>query len=318
MRPYSARTPSRWRLLVFLGMPSLLLFTWTVLETFGFHHPVLDLGVSVIVLAGVPLNWAGAWLMRRRARAADNETRARIQQLIATKSLVTVFQPIVDSRTWTPIGAEALSRFPNVSPNVSPDVWFSQADRVGLGSELELLAAELALRAACRLPEHLYVSINLSPAAILTGRLTQAIKRASVNPARLVLEITEHAVIEDYAALAEVLVDRRAGLRLAVDDAGAGYASFRHILALAPDYIKLDRSLVTGIDTDPDRRALTSALTAFAGAIGAKVIAEGVETTEELHTVAALGVQAAQGYLTGRPATPDAWTSNAGAPLVRA
>jgi len=117
-----------------------------------------------------------------------------------------------------------------------------------------------------------------------------------------VLELTEHAAIDNYHHLRQALAPMRcAGLRIAVDDAGAGYASFQHILDLQADIIKLDRSLVSGIDTDLARQALASSLIFFSGQTGSKMIAEGVETIEELDTLRHLGVERAQGYLMGRP-----------------
>ncbi len=307
----SVNAPLRWQVLALIAIPSALLFTWTVLEAFGFYHPVIDFSVTVMILACLPFGWCGVWLKRRRTGAADNALRARLRAIIAAQSLVILFQPIVDARTRLAIGAEALSRFMHLEPKTTPDVWFAEAARVGMGTDLELLAARMALDAGRSLPEHVYVSVNLSPPAILTGQLATILDRTRWNPARVVLEITEHASVEDYPELIAALADlRRTGLRLAVDDAGAGYASFRHILALAPDYIKLDRSLVTDIDTDPGRRALTSAVITFASDIGAAVIAEGVETEAELRTVQRLGVRAVQGYLTGRPDLPSAWADN--------
>jgi EAL domain-containing protein (putative c-di-GMP-specific phosphodiesterase class I) len=124
---------------------------------------------------------------------------------------------------------------------------------------------------------------------------------------RLILELTEHTAIEDYAKLVAALrVLRRAGTRIAIDDTGSGYSSLGHILKLAPDFIKLDRDLVSGIDVDPVRRALAASLVSFAAETGAQIIAEGVETEDELHVLRRLGVRNAQGYHLGRPAPLEA------------
>lgn len=123
----------------------------------------------------------------------------------------------------------------------------------------------------------------------------------------IVLEITEHSTVQDYDKLEYTLRPLRArGMRLAVDDAGAGHSSFRHILRLQPEYIKLDISLTRNIDADPARRALAAALIGFASETGSELIAEGVETEAELATLRALGIHKAQGYLLGRPGTFEA------------
>ena len=288
-----------------VAVPSALLFAWTLLELVGVDSPPLQLCVDLMVLVVLPLAWAARSLRRRSARAVDAAIRERVRDVITSRSLLTAFQPIVDCHTLTPLGFEALSRFTHLEPQAGPDVWFAEAARVGLGTELELLAARIALETAGELNglrERVYLSINLSPAAILTGQLAQLLRETGWTPARIVLEITEHSLVADYEALTSAIAPLRlGGLRLAIDDAGAGYASFRHILALDPDYIKLDRSLVSDLDTDPARRALAGAVVTFAADIGATVIAEGVETTGELETLKRLGVSAAQGYLIGRP-----------------
>jgi EAL domain-containing protein (putative c-di-GMP-specific phosphodiesterase class I) len=126
-----------------------------------------------------------------------------------------------------------------------------------------------------------------------------------------VLEVTEHSSIEDYAPLVEARMRLRAhGIRLAVDDAGAGYASFRHIVALAPDIIKIDRGIVTGVDKDPARSALVAAMVTFARSFDATIVAEGVETGGELDSLAGLGVDTLQGHLTGMPTSTRAdWST---------
>lgn len=134
----------------------------------------------------------------------------------------------------------------------------------------------------------------------MSGQLDALLREVPAN--RIILEVTEHAAIEAYEQLGAALsVFRQRGLRVAVDDAGAGYASFRHILRLRPDIIKLDMALTRDIDQDPARRALASALITFAGNTRSTIVAEGVETAAELHTLQQLGVTAAQGYYLGRP-----------------
>jgi EAL domain-containing protein (putative c-di-GMP-specific phosphodiesterase class I) len=156
------------------------------------------------------------------------------------------------------------------------------------------------LRALPRLPPELFLAINVSPASIMSGVLTDVLCEADCR--RVVLELTEHVPIEDYSAVASALSQlREHGIRVALDDTGAGYAGFRHLLGLQPDVIKLDISLTRDIDHDVSRRALAAALVAFAGDVGAQIIAEGVETEAELQTLAKLGVPWVQGFYVGRP-----------------
>jgi len=161
-----------------------------------------------------------------------------------------------------------------------------------------------ALQGLQSLPDDSYLTMNCSPQTILGGRLPALL--AGNPPGRLVLEITEHAEVEDYDALHAQLQPLRAqGVRLAIDDAGAGYSSLRHILRLRPDMIKLDMSLVRDIDRDAERRALASAIIAFARETHKEVIAEGVETLAELEALKALQVDKVQGNLLSRPLPRD-------------
>src|SRR5439155_22341264 len=149
------------------------------------------------------------------------------------------------------------------------DVWFAEADEVGMGAELELLAIRKALQALPALSMEGYVSLNVSPKTLVEPELEDLVRHPDVPSSRLVLEVTEHAAIEDYEQLTEALGRLRPqGVRLAVDDAGAGNASLRHVLGLRPDIIKLDRTLTSGIHVDAIRRSLTVAMVLFADEIG--------------------------------------------------
>ena len=239
--------------------------------------------------------------------------RERIERVLAERSIRIAFQPIVSLSTGAMVGVEALARF-DAQPYQPPDVWLRHADDVGLGTSLELQALEAALDHVPLLPPGLYVSINASPRTIADPAFLELLLAHDTPLNRLVLEITEHESIPDYAPLTNTLgYARSRGLRLAVDDAGSGYASFRHILTLRPDYIKLDRDLTAGIDTDAARRALASAVVMFALELDAVVTAEGVETAGELDTLTSLSVDAAQGYYLARPSTdPNEWRRWAG------
>ena len=240
--------------------------------------------------------------------------RERIEDVLAQGRLLTVWQPIFSLSTGRVAGVEALTRFdhPVEQP---PWAWFRDAHEVGLGTELELAAIRSALSAAGRLPEGVYLSLNASPAAVLSGELTTAILSAPIPADRIVLELTEHTSIGDYEALAAALDQLRARkVRLAVDDAGAGFASFRHILQLAPDIIKLDQSITQGITDSPAQRALASALVMFAGEVGqTTVVAEGIEESVDLSTLSSVGVHQAQGFYLGRPVGPESvdWLAEA-------
>jgi EAL domain-containing protein (putative c-di-GMP-specific phosphodiesterase class I) len=214
-----------------------------------------------------------------------------------------VYQPIYDLGTGRLAGVEGLSRF-DATPLRTPDKWFADAAEVGLGPVLEARAAASALAGLRGLPPDIYLAINGSPDFILGPSLEEILVAAELQ--RVVLEITEHTSVADYDTLLAALAPLRAqGLRLAVDDTGAGYASMRHILALEPDLLKLDMSLTRGIDRDRKRRALASALIAFARETGAGIIAEGVETHSELQALYDLGVTRAQGYYLARPMPLD-------------
>jgi EAL domain-containing protein (putative c-di-GMP-specific phosphodiesterase class I) len=176
-------------------------------------------------------------------------------------------------------------------------VWFREAAETGLGTALEMAAVKAALPSV---PESTYLAVNASPQTILSPELSRALEGLPAE--RIVLEITEHAHVEDYDQLLGALQPlRQAGIRVAVDDAGAGYASLQHILQLKPDLIKLDMALTRNIDADRPRRALASALIGFAQETGSRIIAEGVETAGELAVLRDLGVEKAQGYFLGRP-----------------
>jgi EAL domain-containing protein (putative c-di-GMP-specific phosphodiesterase class I)/CheY-like chemotaxis protein len=240
----------------------------------------------------------------RRDESRRREWGKRIAAVLSGEvPLETVFQPIVSLRASEPVSVEALSRFGS-DRSVGPDFWFAQAAALGMGVELELAAIKAAVRFLPQLRADLSLSVNLSPETVLAPSLRSVLRGVPLT--RVVLEITEHAHIMDYAALRESLSDlREGGARLAIDDAGAGYASLRHILELAPDSIKLDISLTRDIQVNRSQRALAAALVAFAGETEATIVAEGIETAEELDTLRELGVAFGQGYYLGRPSPLD-------------
>jgi len=224
----------------------------------------------------------------------------RIRAVLDGDRLRMVFQPIVDLEADVVVGFEALARFPS-APERPVEAWFTEAEAVGLRLELELAAVAAALVALPEAPPELYLSVNAMPDTLASPGLADLL--AAVPPERLVLEITEHAPVRDYEALNRAMRRMRGrGIRLAVDDAGSGFASLRHILQLAPDIIKIDNALTRNVYKDPARRALAAGLISFAGELGATVVAEGIQNLQELETLRELGVRYGQGFYLGRPA----------------
>lgn len=235
-----------------------------------------------------------------RRAASDQETRrARIRGVIASGAVEIAYQPIYRLSDGRLQAFEALARFPT-EPRRGPDAWFAEAAEVGLAEELEFLAVERALAGLAVLDPALKLTVNLSPERIVSPRFAAVFAGAPLE--RVVLELTEHAGVESYDGLRQALAPLRArGLRLAIDDVGAGHSTFRHVLDLKPEYIKLDMSLIRGIDRDTARRALAESITGYGRRTGCEVVAEGIETPAEFAALRDLGVTCAQGYLLGRP-----------------
>ena len=231
-------------------------------------------------------------LQRRRERD-------RVGDVIAERRFLAVHQPIIELRTGNTFAVEALSRFTAV-PRRTPDEWFAEADRAGMRVSLELATASAALADLPRLRGDLAMTLNLSPAAAVSGRVGEVLFGMPLD--RVILELTEHSPVADYGALNAALAPWRAhGARLAVDDAGGGYSSFAHILNLNPDYIKFDVNLTRDIHLDRPRQALARALVSFATEMHVGVIAEGIETAAQLEMIAELGTPYGQGFHLGRP-----------------
>lgn len=250
---------------------------------------------------------------RERARAHEERVtldaqrreriQARMQRMIDGAGLDVAFQPIVDLASGRVVGAEALARFKDADGNAIPtERCFLDAHAVDMGVDLELAVIKLALQChESRLPEGRYLALNVSPAVLEQDELAFAIARhKSDRP--LVVEITEHQPVEDYVALGAQLDRLRAlGVRVAVDDVGSGFASFRHVTRVNPDILKLDRTLVCGIDDDPVRQSLAAAIVAFAKDVGATVVSEGIENENELCCLKGLAVGCGQGFYLARP-----------------
>jgi EAL domain-containing protein (putative c-di-GMP-specific phosphodiesterase class I) len=239
-----------------------------------------------------------AGLDRRRRE----EARERIGRLIDGDGLGVALQPIVDLGSGKVVGAEALARFKDAGDEPMPtESTFLDAHALGLGVELELTVVRLALTCEDRLPGGLYLALNVSPAVLGSGELEELVARGDRDRS-LVVELTEHQPVEDYAELDRALGRLRAhGVRVAVDDVGSGFASFRHVTRVNPEILKLDRTLVCGIDEDPVRQSLASAIVAFARDVGATVVSEGIENQDELACLMELAVGCGQGFYLARP-----------------
>lgn len=236
-----------------------------------------------------------------QAQQQAHELMSQVQSVLNGTAISLVYQPVFDLKHAQVIGFEALARI-TTTPMRSPDAWFADAAAVGLDVALEIKVIEQALASFTSLPDGVYVGFNVSPNIVLNGQLEHAFHGVPLE--RIVLEINEHVSIREYDEITKALRPlRNEGLRISVDDSGAGLSSFRHILSLKPNIVKIPMSLTRNIDTDAARRALAAALIQFASENGSEVIAEGVETAAELKTLRLLGVMRAQGYFLGRPAT---------------
>jgi diguanylate cyclase (GGDEF)-like protein len=223
----------------------------------------------------------------------------------APDGITPVFQPLVALATGQVSGYEALTRF-KAPPKRYPDQWFNLAARVGLGGALEAVAIKKALDVPNR-PPGTYLSLNLSPSTLRAPEVEAVLPQDMTG---LVIEVTEHELAADDSALAADLARlRERGARVAVDDAGAGYAGLQQLMRVSPDLIKLDRSLVQNIHEDPAKQALVDSFVRFGRRTGAQVVAEGIENEEELRVLADLDVTYGQGYFLAKPGPPWATVS---------
>jgi EAL domain-containing protein (putative c-di-GMP-specific phosphodiesterase class I) len=229
-------------------------------------------------------------------------TRDRVQAVLDEEEIKPVYQPIFDLESGRVIAYEALSRFPG-DPARGPDRWFAEAWDVGLGLPLELLAVRIAARALPQLPEGVALSVNASPPTIFSGRFLSCFGQSAD---RVTVELTEHLHVDDYEGFTAKLGPlRESGGNVAIDDFGAGYASLRHVLKVQPEWIKLDIPLTERIDENPVAHALATALVSFADDVGVGVIAEGIETEEELDALLEIGFRYGQGFYFGVPSPLD-------------
>ncbi len=245
-------------------------------------------------------------------RLSSGRLHGKIRATIETLAFHPVYQPIVDLETSKIVGFEALTRF---DEGGRPDLVFADAWSVGLGPELEYVTLRAAIENASGLPDGRWLSVNASPRLFEARPDVAALFESLGRP--LIVEVTENEAVRDYDALRAAIHALVPGARIAVDDAGAGAANFAHIVGLRPDLVKLDMSLVRGIDRDPGRQALVAGMRHFARATGCRLVAEGIETREEADTLASLGAELGQGYLYGRPEPLAHWLAGAGREVTR-
>lgn len=244
---------------------------------------------------------AGAQIGRKKR--VNEDMRERIERIKAMiqdgEGLRMAFQPIVDLVTGNVVGAEALSRFDGEFRE-PPRRWFEYAWRVGLGTELEIAAVREAIAQMPELPEEIYLSFNASPETLQLEAFNEAISRVPGD--RIVVEVTEHAAVEEYEPLIEAIERLRGrGIRLAVDDVGAGYSGLNHIVRVAPSILKLDMELTRDVDQDPVKQALAAATVVFGSRVGLDIVSEGIETAREAETLRELGIRYGQGFHFARP-----------------
>lgn len=242
-----------------------------------------------------------------QARTAARRRRRAFQAMLLAGEVSSVYEPIVDVTTKTVYGYEALVRGPEGSAFRSPLALFDAAEEQDLIFELDCLCRRAGLEGAIGLPSGTALFLNIRPTTIhdpyfAPEELVHTLRRSKLRPSDVVFEISEQESIENFDAFREVRDAYRAqGFRFALDDTGAGYASLQAVIELEPEFIKVDRALVTGLDTDPSRKALLQALQAVAHTIGAKIIGEGLDTLEELEVLKELQISFGQGWLFGKP-----------------
>lgn len=229
-----------------------------------------------------------------------------IQVVVDNGGPATVFQPICRAADRRPVGFEALSRFPTT---IDAAGWFAAATAAGMGGTLEIAAARNALAHAVHLPPEVFVSVNLSPSTLLTEpTVIDMLTAATTSGRAVVVEITETVAIDVTHAFDTVLSRlRAAGVAIALDDVGAGYAGLRQLLTVKPDMMKVDAFITRRIDVDPARQAIARSMVQYARSTGTTCVFEGVETPDELRVVIECGGELVQGFLLGRPMTakPD-------------
>lgn len=242
--------------------------------------------------------------------SSDTELTEELDLIIKNKRITPVYQPIANLKTGSIMGYEALSRGPSGSPLYYPSKLFSVAITNNRLLALEQVCREAALTHITALGINQRLFLNMNAEVIkdqdFRGGLTKALLlRQGLNPDQVTFEITERTAITDFDSFSKSLNHyREQGYRIAVDDAGAGYSSLEAITTLKPHYIKLDRSIVHNVDKDPLKQAMLDAMSKLSNVIHSKIIAEGIESADELAVLISKGVHYGQGYFLARPSFP--------------
>jgi EAL domain-containing protein (putative c-di-GMP-specific phosphodiesterase class I) len=267
---------------VLFGLTTLLKSSWR-----GLSELERDRALTALIIGAAALRTA----LEPRTERLDGPTADDVRAALDTQNIAIHLQPIVRIETREVVGFEALSRF----PEWPPDRWFHEAWEIGVGLDFELLAVRCALHSFAVLPADVFLSINVAPNTLVSNDLLRMIKRTDQR--RLVLEITEHEPIDEYELYRSQIPElRKGGIRIAIDDLGAGHTSLLHLIRLEPDFIKLDRELIQGCNTDVVVRSLMTCIATFARESGIWVIAEGVELAEEAAALTSCGIEFAQGF----------------------
>lgn len=262
------------------------------------ERPANGTSMAETITAAIDFARVAVGLLAPGLRERDN-VKARklgLDVVIAERRFTPVYQSIVELSTGNTIAYESLCRFHD---STRPDIRFAEASRVGVGKQLELAVLDEAIKQAHDLPTDTWLSINVSPYVLLDYQDLGVVLAGADRP--ITIELTEHDRVDDYGAVKAAVAALGSDVRLSVDDAGSGFASLRHVLALEPDYVKLDYSWVSGVHLDPARRALVAGLQHFADETGSSLIAEGIEHAIELETLQELNVRYGQGYYLARP-----------------
>ena len=270
-------------------------------HTFAFHRPFQRPETQIRLLVERALAASRFELERSR-----RERVSSLQRILMQESIVSVYEPIVTLPARVPIGYEALARGPIGTGLETPMALFAAAEQGDLTFELDVLCRRRALRGARGIDPSSKLFLNILPSSIhdpdfTEMRIHRALEELGIGPANLVLEISEREAIANFQIFREA-VDHisRLGVGIALDDTGTGYSSLEAVLELGPDFLKVDMSLIRGLEGDPQRQELLGSLQALATNMNARLIAEGVETEAELETLIRLGVELAQGFLFGR------------------
>ena len=244
-----------------------------------------------------------------RAEYENRQKRfSEFKRILETEDIETVFQPIVSLKDGSIIGYEALSRGPAGSELISPAELFRTADELSMVWDLELLCRTKAIERAHSIEPEKYLFINIDPNIINDEKFRKGFTKKflgnhNISPKSIIFEITERTAIEDYATFCEILKNYTGqGYKIAIDDMGAGYSGLKTITKTRPHYIKIDMELIRGIDRDSFKQALIKNFVNLSISTNINIVAEGIETEEELQTLIRLGVYAGQGYFLQRPA----------------